>query len=80
MGWDDRITVEQGKLGSQVKIAWSESRIRDLEFFRVRGEHEAGRVGGGKEFVDLRELREKVTKGRKRESERGWSHLISQRS
>lgn len=47
MGWDDRITVEQGKLGSQVKIAWSESRIGDLEFFRVRGEHEAGRVGEG---------------------------------
>lgn len=36
-------STERTEEGSQVKIAWSKSRIRDLEFFRVRGEHEAGR-------------------------------------
>lgn len=30
----------QGKLGSQVKIAWSKRRFGDLEFFRIWGEHE----------------------------------------
>lgn len=46
-----------GGEGSQVKIAWSKSRIGDLEFFRVRREHEAGidrgKGGGGGERVDF---------------------------
>lgn len=33
---------ERKRDGSQIKIAWSKSRFGDLEFLRVRGEHEAG--------------------------------------
>lgn len=35
------VVAAAGEVGLQIKIAWSKSRIRDLEFFRIRGEHEA---------------------------------------
>lgn len=69
-------------MGSQIKIAWSKSRIGDLEFFRIRGEHEAGRERrGGLITMELegRRLQEKEKRRKGKESERGWSHLISQR-
>ena len=68
-GSDRSFRLKRGD--SQVKVAWSKSRIGDLEFFRVWGEHEA-RMEGGRTWGE----REEVTGGR-RESERGWSHLIS---
>lgn len=47
-GQEERYSNNEGKRGgSQIKIAWSKSRIGHLEFFRIRGEHEAGRRDNG---------------------------------
>jgi hypothetical protein len=53
-GGQGRQITDRGKewISSQIKIAWSKSRIGHLKFFRVWGEHEAGRgdsgwLGGG---------------------------------
>jgi hypothetical protein len=52
MGWTGGWVVGEGG-SSQIKIAWSKRRIGNLEFLRVRGEHEAGGKGEQREQVDV---------------------------
>lgn len=77
-GGESREEVWEREFGSQVKIAWSKSRIGDLEFFRVWGEHEAG--GGATKGVEADGTGTRVTRGEEEEGKRAGmesSHITT---